>query len=61
LNHASKDENFLKRIITGNETWVYGYNVEKKMQSSQRVGKNLLRPEVAMVLGAGHQCRRGVL
>jgi hypothetical protein len=31
LDHASKDENFLKRIITSNETWVYGYDVETKM------------------------------
>jgi hypothetical protein len=37
----------MKRIITGNETWVYGYNVETKMQSSQRVGKNLPRPKKA--------------
>jgi hypothetical protein len=40
LDRASEDENFLKRIITGDETWVYGYNVETKMQSSQWVGKN---------------------
>jgi hypothetical protein len=32
LDHAIEDENFLKRIITGDETWVYGYNVETKMQ-----------------------------
>jgi hypothetical protein len=43
LDLASEYENFLKRIITSNETWVYGYDVEKKMQSSQWVGKNLLR------------------
>ncbi len=24
----------LKRIITGDESWVYGYNVETKAQSS---------------------------
>jgi hypothetical protein len=35
LDHASKDENFLKRIITCDETWVYVYDVEMKMQSSQ--------------------------
>jgi len=25
----------LKTIVTGNETWVYGYDVETKAQSSQ--------------------------
>jgi hypothetical protein len=35
LDRTTEDENFLKRIITGNETWVYGYDVETKMQSSQ--------------------------
>jgi hypothetical protein len=42
-DHASEDENFLKRIITSDETWVDGYDVEMKMQSSQWVGKNSLR------------------
>jgi hypothetical protein len=28
LDRASEDENFFKRIITGVETWVYGYDVE---------------------------------
>jgi hypothetical protein len=35
LDRASKNENCLKRIITGDATWVYGYDVETKMQSSQ--------------------------
>jgi hypothetical protein len=35
LDRASEDENFLKRIVTGFETWVYGYDVEMKMKSSQ--------------------------
>jgi hypothetical protein len=43
LDHGSEDENFLKRIITGDETCVYGYDMETKMQSSQWVGKNSLR------------------
>jgi hypothetical protein len=29
----------VKRIIIGDETRVYGYNVEKQIQSSQWVGK----------------------
>jgi len=39
LANANGYENFLKNIITGDETWVYGYDVETKMQSSQWVGK----------------------
>ncbi|XP_054719211.1 histone-lysine N-methyltransferase SETD1B-like [Uloborus diversus] len=30
LQMASSDENFLKTIITGDESWVYGYDVEMK-------------------------------
>jgi hypothetical protein len=33
------NNNFLKNIITGYETWVYGYDVETKVQSSQWVSK----------------------
>jgi hypothetical protein len=40
LDHASEDENFLKRIITNDETWVCGHDVETKKQSSRWVGKN---------------------
>jgi len=32
---ASDDENFLSRVITGDESWVYGYDPETKQQSSQ--------------------------
>jgi hypothetical protein len=39
LDRASEDENFLKRIITSDETWVYGYDMETKIQSSQWAGK----------------------
>ena len=27
---SNADENFLKNVITGDETWVYGYDVEQK-------------------------------
>jgi len=30
LDHINVDENFLKTIVTGDETWVYGYDVETK-------------------------------
>jgi len=37
LDRVSVDENFLKTIVTGNESWGYGYDVETKAQSSQWV------------------------
>ena len=42
---ANANENLLKIIITGDETWVYGYDVETKMQSSQWMGKGSPRPK----------------
>ena len=35
LDLANHDPEFIKTIITGDETWVYGYNPETKFQSSQ--------------------------
>jgi len=46
LANANGNENFLKNIITGDET-VYGYDVETKMQSSQWMGKGSPRPKKA--------------
>src|SRR5215469_14618747 len=40
LDRLNIDENFLKNVITGDEMWVYGYDVETKVQSSQWVGKS---------------------
>jgi hypothetical protein len=34
---SNADENFLKTVITGDETWVYGYDFETNAQSSQWV------------------------
>jgi len=45
LDSLNTDENFLKNVITGDETWVYGYDVETKVQSSQWVGKSSPRPK----------------
>ena len=39
LDQANGDDNILKNIITGDETWVYWYDVETKVQSSQWVSK----------------------
>lgn len=47
LANADADDNFLKNIITGDETWVFGYDVETKRQSSQWVGKGSPRPKKA--------------
>jgi len=47
LASANGNENFLKNIITGDETWVYGSDVETKMQSSQWMGKGSSRPKKA--------------
>jgi len=35
LLRVNSDDTFLKRIITGDETWVYGYDIKTKKQSSQ--------------------------
>ncbi|XP_046959645.1 protein GVQW3-like [Vanessa cardui] len=35
LNDVNNDPDLLKRVITGDETWVYGYDVETKTQSSE--------------------------
>jgi len=45
LDRANDDDNFLKSIITGDETWVYGYDVETKVQSLQWVSKMSPRPK----------------
>jgi len=45
LLDRANDDNFLKNIITGDETWAYGYDVETKVQSSQWVSKTSLQPK----------------
>ena len=49
LDRVSVDENFLKTIVTGDETWVYGYDIETKAQSSQWVGQGSPRPKKAQM------------
>ena len=44
FDRSNADENFLKNVITGDETWVYGYDVETKVQSSQWMEKLSPRP-----------------
>jgi len=45
--NANSNVNFLKNIVTGDETWVYEYDVEIKMQLSQCMGKGSPRPKKA--------------
>ena len=35
LTTFNDDTGLLKKVITGNETWVYGYDIEIKAQSSE--------------------------
>jgi hypothetical protein len=35
LHFVNGDPEFLKTVITGDEMWVYGYDPETKVQSSQ--------------------------
>lgn len=37
--------NFLNIVITGNETWVYGYDPKTKMQPTQRKHPSSSRPK----------------
>jgi len=49
LASANGNEKFLKNIITGDETWVYRYDVETKMQSSQWIWKGSPRLKKAQM------------
>jgi histone-lysine N-methyltransferase SETMAR len=42
---ARDDPNFISNTITGDETWVYGYDPETKQQSSQWKSPNSPRPK----------------
>lgn len=35
LNDINYDPDFLKKVITGDESWVYGYDIETKAQMFQ--------------------------
>jgi hypothetical protein len=47
LECANGDPEFLKTVITGDETWVYGYDPETKVQSSQWKHSSSPRPKKA--------------
>ncbi|UYV78738.1 hypothetical protein LAZ67_16002611 [Cordylochernes scorpioides] len=54
LDSVRDDPNLLQRVITGDEAWVYGYDVEAKAQSSQWNLPHEPRPKKA------HQVRSNV-
>ena len=47
LDRSENDKEFLSKIIAGDESWVYGYDVETKIQSSQWTSKTFPRPKKA--------------
>ena len=47
LDCANNDLEFTKTFITGDKTWVYGYNLESKFQSSQWEHPESPRPKKA--------------
>ncbi|PNF41749.1 hypothetical protein B7P43_G03429 [Cryptotermes secundus] len=47
LDNANSNPNFLNTVITGDESWVYGYDPETKMQSSQWKHPTSPRPKKA--------------
>ena len=49
LERSYEDVQFLKNIVTGEESWVYGYDPETKQQSSRWKGPSSPRPK------KGHQ------
>ncbi|KAJ4450045.1 hypothetical protein ANN_01452, partial [Periplaneta americana] len=46
-SEVQNDPNFLKRIVTGDESWCYGYEPESKQASSQWKTQNSPRPKKA--------------
>jgi hypothetical protein len=42
-----EDPNFLSKVVTGDESWVYGYDPETKQQSSQWKSPSSPRPKKA--------------
>jgi hypothetical protein len=44
-DRVTSDLNIFQNVITGDESWVYGYDPETKVQSSQWKTTNSLRPK----------------
>ena len=57
LEMVSDDENVLKKVITGDESWVYRYDPETKQQSSQWKRPDEPRPKKHVKVGSmSNQC-----
>jgi hypothetical protein len=56
LDNANSNPKFLNTMITGDESWVYGYDPEIKMQSSQWKHPTSPRPKKSMAgqIGRAH-------
>ena len=48
LQTFNNDPHLLKKVITSDESWVYGYDIEAKAQSSQCKRPEEPRPEKAL-------------
>jgi len=46
ISKAESDQIFVKRIITGDETWVYEYDTQSKHQASEWKTSNEPRPKI---------------
>ena len=45
LDHANSDPTFMKRIITGDYTWFYEFDMQTGQQSSEWRTKHNLQPK----------------
>ena len=52
---TSDNETFLSRVITGDESWVYGYDPDTKRQSSQWKSPTSPRPKKARRVKSNHE------
>jgi len=55
LERSCEDVQFVKNIVTGDESWVYGYDRETKQHSAQWKGPSSPRPKK----GRDSPCRAG--
>jgi len=45
ISKAESDPTFIKRIITGDKTWAYEYDMQSRHQASERKASNEPRPK----------------